>query len=84
MVWEGCGAAFCVWCWPRGSLCPLCILGHMLASAPDTETFSTNWMGQDVTGATLGIISVGSSGYKVAQGARALDTRILYRNRRCR
>lgn len=82
-LWCGKGVAWLSVCRPRCSLCPLCILGHMLASAPDTET-STNWMGQEVTGATLGIVSVGSSGYKAAQRARALDTRILYRSRRCR
>lgn len=76
--------AFCVWCHPHYSLCSLYISGHMLASAPDTEKFSTNWMGQEVTGATLGIIGMGSIGYKVAQRARAFDMKILYRNRRRR
>lgn len=76
--------AFCVWCHPHYSLCSLYISGHMLASAPDTEEFSTNWMGQEVTGATLGIIGMGSIGYKVAQRARAFEMKILYRNRRRR
>lgn len=31
-----------------------CILGHQVAISPDTENFATNWMGQEVTGTTLG------------------------------
>uniref|UniRef100_A0A673UX14 D-isomer specific 2-hydroxyacid dehydrogenase catalytic domain-containing protein n=1 Tax=Suricata suricatta TaxID=37032 RepID=A0A673UX14_SURSU len=56
--------------------------GHRLATAPDTENFSTNWMGQEVTGATLGIIGLGSIGYKIAQRARAFEMKILYHNRK--
>ncbi|VFV30097.1 probable 2-ketogluconate [Lynx pardinus] len=58
--------------------------GHRLAIAPDTENFSTNWMGQEVTGATLGIIGMGSIGYKIAQRARAFEMKILYHNRKRR
>ncbi|XP_058547715.1 probable 2-ketogluconate reductase isoform X4 [Neofelis nebulosa] len=58
--------------------------GHRLAIAPDTENFSTNWMGQEVTGATLGIIGMGSIGYKIAQRAKAFDMKILYHNRKRR
>ncbi|XP_058547714.1 probable 2-ketogluconate reductase isoform X3 [Neofelis nebulosa] len=57
---------------------------HRLAIAPDTENFSTNWMGQEVTGATLGIIGMGSIGYKIAQRAKAFDMKILYHNRKRR
>ncbi|KAF0885354.1 GRHPR reductase, partial [Crocuta crocuta] len=58
--------------------------GHRLAIAPDTETFSMNWMGQEVTGATLGIIGMGSIGYKIAQRAKAFEMKILYHNRKRR
>ncbi|XP_019571500.2 putative 2-ketogluconate reductase isoform X2 [Rhinolophus sinicus] len=58
--------------------------GHQLAISPDTEKFSTNWLGQEVTGATLGIVGMGRIGYKVAQRARAFDMKILYHNRKCR
>lgn len=61
-----------------------CILGHQVAISPDTENFATNWMGQEVTGATLGIVGMGSISYKVAQRAKAFDMKILYHNRRCR
>ncbi|XP_058133920.1 glyoxylate/hydroxypyruvate reductase B-like [Dasypus novemcinctus] len=55
--------------------------GYHLAISPDTENFSINWMGQDVTGATLGIIGMGTIGYKVAQRAKAFEMKILYHNR---
>nr|XP_010959877.2 putative ribosome-binding factor A, mitochondrial isoform X1 [Camelus bactrianus]XP_045377928.1 putative ribosome-binding factor A, mitochondrial isoform X1 [Camelus bactrianus]XP_045377930.1 putative ribosome-binding factor A, mitochondrial isoform X1 [Camelus bactrianus]XP_045377934.1 putative ribosome-binding factor A, mitochondrial isoform X1 [Camelus bactrianus]XP_045377939.1 putative ribosome-binding factor A, mitochondrial isoform X1 [Camelus bactrianus]XP_045377942.1 putative riboso len=58
--------------------------GHQLAVSPDTEKFSINWMGQGVTGATLGIIGMGSIGYKIAQRARAFEMKILYHNRKRR
>ncbi|KAM5305316.1 glyoxylate/hydroxypyruvate reductase B-like isoform 2-T2 [Glossophaga mutica] len=58
--------------------------GHQLAVSPDTQNFSTNWMGQEVTGATLGIMGMGRIGYKVAQRARAFDMKILYHNRKRR
>ncbi|KAF6072939.1 hypothetical protein HJG60_010000 [Phyllostomus discolor] len=58
--------------------------GHQLAISPDTQNFPTNWMGQEVTGATLGIVGMGRIGYKVAQRARAFDMKILYHNRRRR
>uniref|UniRef100_A0A8C3VM02 Glyoxylate reductase/hydroxypyruvate reductase n=1 Tax=Catagonus wagneri TaxID=51154 RepID=A0A8C3VM02_9CETA len=58
--------------------------GHQLAISPHTENFSANWMGQEVTGATLGIIGMGSIGYKIAQRARAFEMKILYHNRKRR
>lgn len=58
--------------------------GHQLAVSPHTQNFSTNWMGQEVTGATLGIVGMGRIGYKVAQRARAFDMKILYHNRKRR
>lgn len=62
----------------------LCVLGHQLAISPDTENFFINWMGQEVTGATLGIVGMGRIGYKVAQRARAFEMKILYHNRKRR
>lgn len=55
--------------------------GCQLALSPETESFSINWMGQGVTGATLGIVGMGSIGYKVAQRAKAFEMKILYHNR---
>lgn len=58
--------------------------GHQLATSPDTKNFPTNWLGQEVSGSTLGIIGMGSIGYKVAQRARAFEMNILYHNRKRR
>lgn len=58
--------------------------GYRLAISPDTENFPTNFMGQEVTGATLGIIGMGNIGYKIAQRAKAFEMKILYHNRKCR
>ncbi|XP_010584978.2 probable 2-ketogluconate reductase [Loxodonta africana] len=55
--------------------------GHQLTISPDTKNFFINWMGQEVTGATLGIIGMGSIGYKIAQRAKAFEMKILYHNR---
>ncbi|KAF4025006.1 hypothetical protein G4228_016991 [Cervus hanglu yarkandensis] len=58
--------------------------GHQLAVSPHTENFPTDYMGQEVTGATLGIIGMGSIGYKIAQRARAFEMKIVYHNRKRR
>lgn len=55
--------------------------GCQIAVSPDTKYFAVDWLGVEVTRATLGIIGMGSIGYKVAQRARAFDMRILYHNR---
>ncbi|XP_006165830.1 uncharacterized protein LOC102474663 isoform X2 [Tupaia chinensis] len=55
--------------------------GHQLAISPDTQDFAVNWMGQDVAGATLGIVGMGTIGYKVAQRAKAFEMEVLYHNR---
>ncbi|KAM8783347.1 LOW QUALITY PROTEIN: putative 2-ketogluconate reductase [Rhynchonycteris naso] len=57
--------------------------GHQLAISPDTENFPTN-MGQEVTETMLGIVGMGSIGYKVVQQARGFEMKILYHNRKCR
>ncbi|NXN97335.1 GRHPR reductase, partial [Rhinopomastus cyanomelas] len=58
--------------------------GCRIAVSPDTEHFAVDWLGVEVSRATLGIVGMGSIGYKVAQRARAFDMRILYHNRRRR
>ncbi|XP_074398430.1 uncharacterized protein LOC102068551 [Zonotrichia albicollis] len=55
--------------------------GCLIALSPDTKYFAVDWLGVEVTRATLGIIGMGSIGYKVAQRARAFNMRILYHNR---
>ncbi|XP_036620875.1 glyoxylate/hydroxypyruvate reductase B-like [Trichosurus vulpecula] len=55
--------------------------GHEVATSPNTKYFSINWLGQEVTGSTLGIIGMGNIGYKVAQRAKGFDMKILYHNR---
>ncbi|XP_015267968.1 PREDICTED: probable 2-ketogluconate reductase [Gekko japonicus] len=55
--------------------------GCQVATSPDTEYFPCNMLGDDVTGATLGIIGMGSIGYKIALRARAFEMKILYHNR---
>ncbi|XP_008062420.1 uncharacterized protein LOC103266593 [Carlito syrichta] len=55
--------------------------GYQMAISPATENFCVNWMGHEVTGATLGVIGMGAIGYKIAQRARAFEMKILYHNR---
>ncbi|NXA46941.1 GRHPR reductase, partial [Nothocercus julius] len=55
--------------------------GCQIAISPDTEHFAVDWLGVEVTRATLGIIGMGSIGYKVAQRAKAFEMKILYHNR---
>ncbi|XP_007426499.1 uncharacterized protein LOC103050057 isoform X1 [Python bivittatus] len=55
--------------------------GCCLATSPDTTHFAVNWLGVEVSRATLGIIGMGSIGYKVAKRAKAFDMKILYHNR---
>ncbi|XP_013796372.2 probable 2-ketogluconate reductase isoform X3 [Apteryx mantelli] len=55
--------------------------GYQMAVSPDTEYFPADWLGVEVSGTTLGIIGMGTIGYKVAQRAKAFDMKILYHNR---
>ncbi|XP_062474111.1 probable 2-ketogluconate reductase isoform X4 [Pezoporus occidentalis] len=55
--------------------------GCQIAISPDTKCFAVDWLGVEVTRATLGIVGMGSIGYKVAQRARAFNMKILYHNR---
>ncbi|NXP34087.1 GRHPR reductase, partial [Leiothrix lutea] len=47
--------------------------GWQIAVSPHTKCFAVDWLGVEVTRATLGIIGMGSIGYKVAQRARAFN-----------
>ncbi|XP_062986550.1 probable 2-ketogluconate reductase isoform X2 [Elgaria multicarinata webbii] len=55
--------------------------GCCIATSPATTHFAVDWLGVEVTRATLGIIGMGSIGYKVAKRAKAFDMNILYHNR---
>ncbi|KAF2980523.1 hypothetical protein EK904_006337 [Melospiza melodia maxima] len=55
--------------------------GHEMAVSPDTEYFPVDWLGVEVSGATLGILGMGKIGYKVAERAKAFEMKILYHNR---
>ncbi|XP_040404769.1 probable 2-ketogluconate reductase isoform X2 [Cygnus olor] len=58
--------------------------GSQIAISPHTKYFAVDWLGVEVTRATLGIIGMGRIGYKVAQRARAFEMKILYHNRKQR
>ncbi|XP_043922934.1 glyoxylate/hydroxypyruvate reductase B-like isoform X2 [Protopterus annectens] len=58
--------------------------GAKIATSPETTYFNNNWLGADITGATLGIIGMGKIGYKVAQRAKGFEMKILYHNKRRR
>ncbi|NWR71962.1 GRHPR reductase, partial [Centropus unirufus] len=55
--------------------------GYQMAVSPDTTYFPADWLAAEVTGATLGIVGMGSIGYKVAERAKAFEMKILYHNR---
>ncbi|XP_038248291.1 glyoxylate/hydroxypyruvate reductase B-like [Dermochelys coriacea] len=55
--------------------------GCQIAVPPNTEHFAIDWLGDEVIGATLGIIEMGSIGYMVAKRAKAFEMKILYHNR---
>ncbi|XP_064522473.1 probable 2-ketogluconate reductase [Pseudopipra pipra] len=55
--------------------------GYEMAVSPDTEYFPADWLGVEVSGATLGIVGMGTIGYKVAERAKAFEMKILYHNR---
>ncbi|KFQ24809.1 hypothetical protein N331_04383, partial [Merops nubicus] len=55
--------------------------GYHIAISPDMEYCEADILGVGVTGATLGIIGMGSIGYKIALRAKAFEMNILYHNR---
>ncbi|XP_077775924.1 glyoxylate/hydroxypyruvate reductase B-like [Podarcis muralis] len=52
-----------------------------IATSPDTTHFAVDWLGVEVTWATLGIFGMGSIGYNLAKRAKAFDMNILCHNR---
>ncbi|XP_067853475.1 probable 2-ketogluconate reductase [Heptranchias perlo] len=54
---------------------------HQFLTSPGMKCLPYNWLGVEVTGATLGVIGMGRIGYKVAQRAKGFDMKILYHNR---
>ncbi|NXY81523.1 GRHPR reductase, partial [Alcedo cyanopectus] len=55
--------------------------GHHIAVSSGMEHWEADFLGVEVTGATLGIIGMGSIGYKIALRAKAFEMTILYHNR---
>ncbi|NXW53390.1 GRHPR reductase, partial [Eurystomus gularis] len=55
--------------------------GYHIAISSDMEYCEADFLGVEVTGATLGIIGMGSIGYKIALRAKAFAMNILYHNR---
>ncbi|XP_040289450.1 glyoxylate/hydroxypyruvate reductase B-like [Bufo bufo] len=55
--------------------------GNRISCSSDTKEFDFNWVGDDITEATLGIIGMGSIGYCIAQRAKGFRMKILYHNR---
>ncbi|KFQ35459.1 hypothetical protein N332_04169, partial [Mesitornis unicolor] len=55
--------------------------GYHLAISSDTDYCEADFLGVEVTGATLGIIGMGRIGYKIALRAKAFEMNILYHNR---
>ncbi|NXS39272.1 GRHPR reductase, partial [Balaeniceps rex] len=57
------------------------ILLYHVAISSGMEYCEAHFLGVEVTGAILGIIGVGSIGYKIALRAKAFEMNILYHNR---
>ncbi|KAK2855253.1 hypothetical protein Q7C36_007122 [Tachysurus vachellii] len=55
--------------------------GHNFSKYHESEYMPESSLGNDVSGATLGIIGMGRIGFKVAKRAQSFDMRILYHNR---
>ena len=55
--------------------------GDAISKDPKTAAFDPNWLGHQVSGATLGIVGMGRIGYEVARRAWGFDLNILYHNR---
>ncbi|XP_069665356.1 probable 2-ketogluconate reductase isoform X1 [Haliaeetus albicilla] len=55
--------------------------GYHIAMSSGMEYCEADILGVKVTGATLGIIGMGSIGYKIALRAKAFEMNILYHNR---
>ncbi|NXX12922.1 GRHPR reductase, partial [Podargus strigoides] len=55
--------------------------GYHIAMSSGMEYPAADFLGAEVTGATLGIIGMGSIGYKIALRAKTFEMNILYHNR---
>ena len=55
--------------------------GDSISKNPSTSTFDSNWMGQQVSGTTLGIVGMGRIGYEIAKRAVGFEMKVLYHNR---
>ncbi|XP_074431854.1 putative 2-ketogluconate reductase [Larus michahellis] len=55
--------------------------GYHIAISSRMEYCEADFLGVEVTGATLGIIGMGRIGYKIALRAKAFEMNILYHNR---
>ncbi|NXN46020.1 GRHPR reductase, partial [Rhinoptilus africanus] len=55
--------------------------GYRIAISSGMEYCEADFLGVEVTGATLGIIGMGRIGYKIALRAKAFEMNILYHNR---
>lgn len=58
------------------------VRGDHYARSPEFTQYDPSFMlGQEVHGAMLGIVGLGSIGYEVARRARAFDMQVIYHNR---
>ncbi|NXV84933.1 GRHPR reductase, partial [Calonectris borealis] len=57
------------------------LAGYHVAISSGMEYCEADFLGVEVTGATLGIIGMGNVGYKIALRAKAFEMNILYHNR---
>ncbi|XP_051815181.1 probable 2-ketogluconate reductase isoform X3 [Acanthochromis polyacanthus] len=55
--------------------------GHRVARDPETRRIPLNLQGADVSGATLGIVGMGDTGFKIAQRGHGFEMDVLYHNR---
>ena len=55
--------------------------GDSISKNPSTSTFDSNWMGQQISGTTLGIVGMGRIGYEIAKRAIGFEMKVLYHNR---
>ncbi|KAJ8041585.1 Glyoxylate reductase/hydroxypyruvate reductase [Holothuria leucospilota] len=60
------------------------IEGSIRAKRPDMKKTSYTFLGQDVSGTTLGIVGMGSIGCIVAEKSKAFRMKVLYNSRRKR
>ena len=54
--------------------------GDKISKGPSTAFFDPNWMGHQISGATLGVVGMGRIGYEIAKRAVGFEMKILYHN----